>query len=359
MAASEYSKLDRLIHGLAFSTSAAQIALADMEDRSYVIKLKDVHPENAVFVTSLPRAGTTLLLETLEASTEFCSHTYRDMPFLLIPLFWSKMATRFHKESAPQERAHGDGMLVSVDSPEAFEEIIWSAFWKQQYAKETVTPWDPRLKHEEFEHFLRQHIKKIIFLRHAKPTQGRYLSKNNMNIARLSYIAKTLPNASIVVPFRTPLQHAASLLKQHLNFLAIHKEDPFSRKYMRDLGHYDFGENLKPINFNGWREKYPNLNPTQLEFWLRYWVEAYSHIQANLKPSITLFSYDRFCVNPLPSLTALADKIGVLDRSGIMAKAERAVAPKEHPVDVSNITPALLEQADSLFNELVASSLNA
>ncbi|HET8705979.1 MAG TPA: sulfotransferase, partial [Pseudomonadales bacterium] len=354
-----YSRLDRMIHGLAFSTKTAQIALADMEDRSYASQLKDISAENAVFVTSLPRAGTTLLLETLEASSEFCSHTYRDMPFLLMPLFWSKMASRFHQESAPQERAHGDGMLVSVDSPEAFEEIIWATFWKEQYGKETVTPWDPRLKHEEFEHFLKQHFKKIILLRHANPSQGRYLSKNNMNIARLSYLAKTLPQASLIVPFRKPLQHAASLLKQHQNFLAIHKEDPFARKYMRDIGHYDFGENLKPINFNDWREKYPQLIPTQLEFWLRYWLEGYTHIQSNLRPSISLFSYDLFCSHPESSLSALADKINLSDRSVVLSKAQRAAPPKEHAVDVSGITPSLIEQADACFHELVRQALNA
>ena len=62
--------------------------------------------------------------------------------------------------------------------------------------------------------------------------QGRYISKNNGNIARLDLIVALFPAGEILVPLRRPLDQAASLLKQHLNFLKQHSESDFTRRYM-------------------------------------------------------------------------------------------------------------------------------
>ena len=359
MSAAAYSRLDRWLHQLAFTARPAFTALAEAEDRLFARQLEKITPDRAVWVASLPRAGTTLLLETLEASPEFCCHTYRDMPFLMVPLFWSRLSRRFHQDSQPQERAHGDGMLVNVDSPEAFEEALWAAFWRPQYSDDAIKPWDPRLRHEAFEYFFRQHIRKMILLRSPATGQAaRYLSKNNLNIARLEYLAKIFPTATLIVPFREPLQHAASLLKQHLNFLKIHQQDVFASRYMRDIGHYDFGHNLKPVNFDGWRERYPDLDPTTLAFWLRYWLETYTHILARLKPAICLFSFDQFCEQPRNSMAVLAERIGVEDRANFLASAERAKSPRVHVIDATGIPDDWLTQAERLYQQLRASAIN-
>ena len=52
---------------------------------------------------------------------------YKDMPFILAPNLWSKLS--FNKKNIDLvERAHGDGIRVSVESPEAFEEVFWMTF---------------------------------------------------------------------------------------------------------------------------------------------------------------------------------------------------------------------------------------
>ena len=56
---------------------------------------------------------------------DFCSPTYRDMPFILAPGIWQKICKISHRDSELQERAHGDGVEIGFDSPEAFEEIFW------------------------------------------------------------------------------------------------------------------------------------------------------------------------------------------------------------------------------------------
>lgn len=353
-----YSTLDRLFHQLAFSTRSAQQSLADLEDNLFKAKLDPITPGAPVFVTGLPRAGTTLLLEILESSGEFCAHTYQDMPFILTPMLWEKMAGKFRKPIELQERAHGDGMMVSMESPEAFEEVLWASFWHKQYHQDHVDVWNPRLNFPDFERFFNQHIKKIAYLRNPELTSARYLSKNNMNISRISYIAKIFPNARIVIPFRHPFEQSASLLRQHTNFLEIHKEDPFAKSYMRAIGHYDFGENLKPINMGGWLEKHSDLSPTTLEFWLRYWVSSYRFLLDN-PHTATLFSYDKFCHQPEDSLKKLTDWVGLGANEAVLSQAKRVAPPKPYSEKDYEVSKDLLDEATGLFEELNAAAVNS
>ena len=54
---------------------------------------------------------------------------------------------------------------------------------------------------------------------------------------------------------------------------------------MAAIGHYDFGENLKPINFDQWLSKseYQQCyeDKQSMEFWLSYWVESYQYLLNN------------------------------------------------------------------------------
>ena len=242
-----YSRLDRIMHGMAFSTIELQKALADIEDRLYASRFSQVQIDRPVFITSLPRAGTTLLLEIVASLDAFASHTYRDMPFLLTPMLWNSISRPFHKPGAVVERAHGDGMTVGYDSPEAFEELLWRAFWPGKYRRDRIEPWqaDDLDPYGEFEQFMRSHVRKLIALR-AGSRPARYVSKNNANIARIPKIRSLFPDAVILVPFRNPVDHTGSMLRQHLGFLEIHANDEFARRYMEYTGHFDFGPTSSP-----------------------------------------------------------------------------------------------------------------
>lgn len=216
--ASSYSPLDRTLHQVAFKTYTAQIGLADAEDAIFAKQLAKLKIDRPVFITALPRAGTTLLLECCASSPEFASHCYRDLPFVLIPCFWQRFSKVFQQQVEDRERAHGDGMKISPDSPEALEEVVWKTFWQRHYHRDRIIPWDYEVN-EEFEEFFRSHLRKIIFLRQQDSTGcPRYVSKNNANIARIQILNKLFPDSIIIVPFRHPLDHAASLLQQHCNF---------------------------------------------------------------------------------------------------------------------------------------------
>ena len=119
-----YSWLQQNLHKIALSTQLMREAQFDIELSSTKI---DYNPEQNVFVSGLARSGTTILLNALYESNEFASLSYADMPFVLAPNIWSKLSkTKNHL--APKERAHGDGIKVSSDSPEAFEEVFWKTF---------------------------------------------------------------------------------------------------------------------------------------------------------------------------------------------------------------------------------------
>ncbi len=128
-----YSRLDRWLHHLAFKAITPQKAMADIEESLFATRLEPLAVTRPVFITSLPRAGTTLLLELLAGTDRFATHTYRDMPFVLCPLLWERLSSGFRTSDPLRERAHGDGISINSDSPEAFEEILWKAFWPRNY----------------------------------------------------------------------------------------------------------------------------------------------------------------------------------------------------------------------------------
>jgi hypothetical protein len=90
---------------------------------------------------------------------------------------------------------------------------------------------------------------------------------------------------------RCPLAHAASLHRQHANFLARHAEDPFTRRYMADIGHYEFGELHRPIRFPGFASLAGGLDPSDLDYWLAYWIAAFEHVTGR-RDAVTLIDYE-------------------------------------------------------------------
>jgi len=92
-----------------------------------------VREQKHIFIAGLARAGTTALMRLFYETGEFCSLTYRDMPFPLAPLLWKKLMRFSAREQGLRERPHGDGIFVGFDSPEALEEVFWRVFCGEQY----------------------------------------------------------------------------------------------------------------------------------------------------------------------------------------------------------------------------------
>lgn len=351
-----YSWSDRLLHRVAFQGGIAQRTLADVEEALYGDEIEAVSVDEPVFISSLPRAGTTILLRLLWNTDRFATHTYEDMPFVLCPMIWRQFSRRFESEETVRERAHGDGIEISERSPEAFEEMIWKHFWPDQYTSDRIHPWTDSDRNRAFDAFFETHMQKVIAIRGNGRTEDddapplRYVSKNNLNISRLASRPAGLRKGTIVIPFRDPVQQAASMLRQHERFLEIHAEDAFVREYMEAIGHHEFGEGLKPVNFNDWLADDPG-DPTHLAFWLRYWVAAYRFVLDHKSTSDVLVSYANLTETPNAALPALADAIG-LSPDPLSTQAEALRPPRTHPADTDAVPSSVLDAAAALHERL-------
>ena len=344
-----YGTLDRLLYRIAFRGGTAQHAMADMEEMMFQDELESVSADGPVFITSLPRAGTTILLKLLWNTGAFASHTYQDMPFVLCPLLWNQFSSQFAEEDVARERTHGDGLQVSGTSPEAFEDMVWKHFWPDHYQNDHIRPWRSDEKNPEFNAFFETHMRKVIAVRRdERPDARRYLSKNNLNIARLAVPPAPLRTGTFLVPFRTPVQQAASMYRQHERFLEIHEEDDFVREYMEAIGHHEFGKGLRPVNFNDWLSD--ASAPSDLAFWVEYWVATYRHILQHADDAV-LVSYARLTAEPTDSLSRLAEALD-LPAADLTSQADQLRPPRTHSVDRDTLPSSLVQTATDLYERL-------
>jgi len=266
-----YSWLEQKLHQFALSSQFMREVTFDFE--STKISSSRETGEH-IFITGLARAGTTILLNALYKSNLFASLSYSDMPFVLAPNLWSKISFK-RGDLKLKERAHGDGIKVSTESPEAFEEVFWKTFAHEE--------------NEELEEKLRIYISNIVH----NYKKERYLSKNNQNIKRVEMISSIFNQSKILVPFRTPIQHAYSLLTQHKKFIEDSKKDEFISKYMKWIGHTEFGPNYIPIH----NQDLNFRNYLEINHWIEQWYLTYSKAFQSLKnkQNVHFISYEKLC----------------------------------------------------------------
>src|SRR3546814_15140574 len=87
------------------------------------------------------------------------------MPMVMAPLLWSRISGAFRLDGHRQERAHGDGVLIDFDSPEALEEVLWRAFWPAKYTRDRIALWTERHASDDARRFLLGPIHQVIRLR--------------------------------------------------------------------------------------------------------------------------------------------------------------------------------------------------
>lgn len=340
-----YSAGSRLLHYLALGVPAIAEASFDLEWGTQGRDAPDSRDREHVFVSGLARAGTTILLNMLHGSGEFCSLTYRDMPFVLAPNLWSKITAVSKKEARASERAHADGILIGFDSPEAFEEVFWRIQTRGSYIQAD------RLAKLPIEDEVIVKFRKYVSLILKRYGGQRYLSKNNNNVLRIPTLLEAFSRAKVIVPFRDPLQHAMSLYRQHQHFKTLQRKDPFVQSYMKWLVHHEFGLDHKPF---AWAHDQPMRGePAQVDYWLDQWLSVYCEIIETRKAvggSVIFFDYDRFCTEPENYLRLLS---GELKMKLIRADDIRPSAAQE--CEVENIE--LKNKAYEVHDEMKRISL--
>ncbi len=143
--------LDRLV----LRNHPAWRRLGDLETRLLAKRLAAVGIEAPVFIAGLARSGTTILLRKLCEAPDFASHHYADYPFLHTPYAWTRLRSLVRPApQTPQERMHRDGIMVTRESPEAMEEVLWMAFFPSLHAPNRSNLLDASTSEPEFEAFL-------------------------------------------------------------------------------------------------------------------------------------------------------------------------------------------------------------
>lgn len=349
-----YSFLDRLLHKVAFGVPRIQSFIEGLESSVFAERFRSIDATRPIFITSLPRAGTTILLEALSRFPQVATHIYRDMPFVMAPLFWARVSGAFQKSSTLSERAHGDGILIGYDSPEAFEEILWKELWPAKYRNDRIELWQGSDADMAAQAFLTDHMRKIIALRLPTGAKApRYLSKNNANIARLSLLPQMFPECHILVPLRHPLDHALSMHRQNENFCELQDKQAFTRRYMADIGHYEFGKLHKPLNFPGLDSICNGRASSSLDYWLAYWIAAFEYVRP-FKSRLVILPFETLCRFPESGLSALAEQLDI--ETPDIGKIASMFKPVVSNHDPSQFDATLKNRAITLYNELIGSA---
>jgi|TARA_B100001964_G_C14189410_1_gene580273 hypothetical protein len=263
-----YNFFQKLLHKLCLGNFFLKKTLFEIEKISFKKKIADFSNNNHIFITSLPRSGTTILLLFFYKSRRYASLIYRDMPFLMAPNFFSRIKIKNNIEK--KLRAHDDGIYYDLNSPEAFDEVFYNTF-----------------KNDEIKENLKMYINLILH----KNKKNLYISKNNNNYKRIELINSAFPNSKIIIPFRNPIQHAYSLLNQHKRFCILQKKNKFILEYMNLLGHYEFG-----LEHKSWNKSTNYNNFDDLNYWLEQWYIFFSNLSLNYKAnqSVIFLSYEKF-----------------------------------------------------------------
>jgi Sulfotransferase family len=285
------------------------IALGNIETRLMADEISATAVEEPVFISGLARAGSTILLEILARHPDVVSHRYQDYPLVFTPFWWNRLLERMPKrEVPPAERTHQDGIAVGPASPEAFEEVLWMAFFPDLHQAPQSDVLGDETSHPEFEAFYREHIRKLVRVRGGR----RYLSKGNYNATRLEYLQKLFPDARFVIPVRDPVWHIASLMKQHALFCKGCNRHPEAVRHLQRVGHFEFGLDRRPINAgdparlariaDAWQRG------DEVEGWSLYWAQIYGYLAdrlaANpaLKEAALVVRFEDMCRAPHETL---------------------------------------------------------
>jgi hypothetical protein len=205
----------RVLGALVDRSRPLWVALGNLESRVLAEEVRGITIVQPIYVTGLARSGTTIVLELIAAQAGVVTHRYADYPLIFTPFWWEQIRSRAaRRQVTPVERTHGDGIMVTPESPEAIEEVLWMTFFPNAHDPAKTNVLDAETHAPAFETFYRDHIRKLLLCRGGR----RYAAKGNYNLTRLEYLLKMFEDARFIVPVRDPIAHVASLMRQHARF---------------------------------------------------------------------------------------------------------------------------------------------
>lgn len=334
--------------------------LGNLESRILRERIESVPIDRPIYVAGLARSGSTILLEFLAAHPEVATHRYSDFPLIFTP-WWSHELQRRSPTTtaAPVERAHGDGIAITPASPEAMEEPLWMAYFKQAHDRTSSQVLNESCEHRSFEKFYRDHLRKLLLIRGG----SRYVSKGNYNVTRLAYLQKLFSDLRVVVPVRHPVHHIASLMKQQRLFVSGETNHPRALAHMQRVGHFEFGLDRRPINAGDGIaiERIQQLwsQGEEVRGWAAYWSHLYQFViddlqrRPTLRQTTLILRFEDLCDDPHKMLAELL-RHGELEDEGLVdAFAPSISAPTYYRPDFSERELAIIaEETEDVASRL-------
>ena len=336
---SAYSPLNQLLHRLALDNPNLHRRLHDREVKQWR-KSGGVPEKRFVIVTGLARAGTTSLMQRLLETGTFSSLHYGNMPFVMAPRTWG----RVHKPKATalKERSHGDGIMVGATSAEALEEPFFKMLTDGGYiGGGALSP------HEVDQEM---HAAYLDYQGLVRAPGKTYLAKNNNALLRYSGLRQHNSEFFVVMMFRAPLAHAASLRAMQRRYVAMQQADPFIQTYMDWLVHHEFGLGHKPFAFEG--DGAQGGDPDGLDYWLDRWTAYYQHALSVDGHRVLWVPHETWSARPKAVLDKVMQTVALDGDLPEMAPHTRSRTVEEE------VDPQRLAKAETLYGRLMERALH-
>ncbi len=294
-----------------------------------------------IYICGLARSGSTLLHEVVCSHPTVATHRVKDFPLVFTPWWW-RQATANLRPGPARERLHRDRVLITTDSPDALEEMLWMAFFPRCHDPAVSSVLAAQDSHPAFETFYKQHLRKLLLAEGAT----RYAAKANYHVARLGYLLRLFPDARFLVPVRAPATHVASLLRQHRWFSRGQRKHPRALAYMRRSGHFEFGLDRRPINLGDGarvrRIREAWAAGEEVRGLAMYWDMVHGHLadllasNPALRQAALVVRFESLCAEPRETLRAVFEHCALPDAGNIIEHhVPRIAAPSYYDSGLS------------------------
>ena len=340
---------EHLLSGLVTGLPGVWKRLGNLETASLRPELDELRIERPVYIAGIARSGSTILLEAIATHRDVGTHQYRDFPGLMTPVWWNRALSR-QPVSPPVERAHGDGLMITPESPEALEEVLWMAFFDHLHDPAASNLLDRDVDRPDFARFYEDHLRKLLLVRRA----GRYASKGNYNFTRLPYLQSLFADARFLVTIRHPVHHIASLMKQHRLFVEGERRHPRALARMQRVGHFEFGLDRRAINVGDaaaidavrslWEQG------DDVRGWARYWAHLYGWMadqldnDPQLAEAVRVVRFEDMCDDAAGELEQIRMYCGLDADANLAAFAGQIHAPTYYRPDFNEAELAVIRE---------------
>jgi hypothetical protein len=320
----EVPALLHVLGALVYRHRAFWLWLGRLESSLLAEKIACLRVRTPIYVSGLARSGSTLLHEVIASHPGVATHRVKDYPMLFTPYWWRR-ATANLRAQPPRERLHRDRVMITSDSPDALEEMLWMAFFPRCHDPSLSNLLGTQDRHPVFESFYDAHLRKLLLAEGA----SRYAAKANYHVARLPYLARLFPDARFVIPVRAPASHIASLLRQQRWFSEGQRKRRQALAYFRQSGHFEFGLDRRPMHL-GDEERVRRIVAAwaageEVRGLAMYWDMVYRYLARllssddHLREAAKVVRFESLCAAPEENLYAVLAHCALPDAERVAA----------------------------------------